>query len=154
MKKFLLIGYGNPGRGDDGLGPALAEAIEQRQFADVEVDIDFQLNVEDAYAFEGREAVIFADAMVKGDEGFTWHEIEPKDETSFTSHSVSPAGVMALAKKLFNIRTRGFVLAIRGYEFDEFGAPITERGGKNLRDAIAFLEARLSSGELGVRTPV
>jgi hydrogenase maturation protease len=154
MKKVLVIGYGNPGRGDDGLGPALAEAIEQRQFKDVEVDIDFQLNVEDAYAFEGRDAVIFADATVKGDDGFTWHEIEPKDETSFTSHSVSPAGVMALAKRLFNISTRGFVLGIRGYEFDEFGAPITEKGGKNLRDAIAFLEARLSSGELGVQTPV
>ena len=60
MKKLLLIGYGNPGRGDDGLGPALAEAIEQKQYADVEVDIDFQLNVEDAYALEGRDAYLTA----------------------------------------------------------------------------------------------
>ena len=27
--KALVIGYGNPGRLDDGLGPALAEAVEK-----------------------------------------------------------------------------------------------------------------------------
>lgn len=154
MKRLLLIGYGNPGRGDDGLGPALADAIEKHGFEGLEVDVDFQLNVENAFDMAGRDAVIFADACVKGDEAFTWHEIDAKDETSFTSHSVSPAGVLALASKLFNIKTRGFVLGIRGYAFDEFGAPLTDQASSNLAAAIAFLKARLRSGELEARTPV
>ena len=28
MAKLLIIGYGNPARGDDGLGPLVAEHIE------------------------------------------------------------------------------------------------------------------------------
>lgn len=145
MKKLLLIGYGNPGRGDDGLGPALAEAIEKLGIDGLEVDIDYQLNVEDAYALEGRQAVIFADACVKGDEAFTWHEIEASDDPIFTSHSVSPAGVLALGRNLFNFRTRGFVLAIRGYDFEEFGAPMSLQASNNLQAAIGFLKNQFSA---------
>ena len=31
MAKVLIIGYGNPGRLDDGLGPALADLMEKKQ---------------------------------------------------------------------------------------------------------------------------
>ena len=37
---MLLIGYGNAGRGDDGLGPAFAERIEAAGLPGVDVDID------------------------------------------------------------------------------------------------------------------
>ena len=49
-RKVLLIGYGNPGRLDDGLGPALAAAVEKLAIPGVTVDADYQLNVEDAAA--------------------------------------------------------------------------------------------------------
>ena len=38
--KTLLIGYGNPGRLDDGLGPALAEAVAKLAIPGVTVEAD------------------------------------------------------------------------------------------------------------------
>ena len=45
---ILLIGFGNPGRLDDGLGPALADAIEKLALPGVTVESNYQLTVEDA----------------------------------------------------------------------------------------------------------
>lgn len=45
-QRILLIGYGNPGRGDDGLGPALAAAIEAMELPGVTVEADYQLMVD------------------------------------------------------------------------------------------------------------
>ena len=153
MPEILLIGYGNPGRGDDGLGPALAEAISAKALPGVRVDTGFQLNVEDAYAVLGHDVAVFADAATVGEEPFFFREIGPEDPASFSSHSVSPAGLLGLSKRLFGAKTRGFVLGIRGYEFDEFGAPISKRAQENLDAAIAFLEPRLRAGDPGAKAP-
>jgi len=151
--RTLLIGYGNPGRGDDGLGPALADAIEALGLPDLKVDIDFQLNVEDAWEMNGYDCAIFADAAVAGDEPFFFKEVVPEDSPEFSSHAASPAGVLKLAKNLFNAKVRGFVIGIRGYEFDVFGAPITPKAQENLRLAIAFLADKLRVGEKGLTAP-
>ena len=55
--------------------------------------------------------------------------------------------MVKLAKNLFNAKVRGFVIGIRGYEFDVFGAPITPKAQDNLRQAIAFLAETLRVGE-------
>lgn len=151
--RALLIGYGNPGRGDDALGPAFAEAIQALGVPGLKVEVDFQLNVEDAWAMKGYDLAIFADAAVKGAEPFFWREVQPADPAGFSSHAASPEGVLALARRLFDAKVRGFVLGIRGYEFDEFGAPLTPRARENLRQAIAFLSARLRAGEGGLTAP-
>ena len=61
-KKILLIGYGNPGRLDDGLGPAFAKAVEALHTPGVTVEANYQLAVEDAHAVAQHEIVVFADA--------------------------------------------------------------------------------------------
>jgi DNA-binding response OmpR family regulator len=45
--RVLVIGYGNPGRLDDGLGPALAETLQRLDLPGVTVDADYQLTAED-----------------------------------------------------------------------------------------------------------
>lgn len=153
MGGLLLMGYGNPGRGDDGLGPALAEALAARGLPGLRVDTAFQLNIEDAHALMGCEAVVFADAAKAGPEPFAFRRVEAGDAASFSSHSVSPAGLLALARQLFGAEVRGYTLAIRGYEFDEFGAPLSLRARHNLKQALAFIEPRLRSGQLGEAFP-
>ena len=46
--RILLLGFGNPGRQDDGLGPALVQAIEEMEIPGVRAEADYQLNIEDA----------------------------------------------------------------------------------------------------------
>jgi hydrogenase maturation protease len=141
--RVLLIGYGNPGRLDDGLGPALAAAIERRGIGGVTVDADYQLTVEDAAAIAEHDVVVFADAAVAGPEPFSFRRIEPKPPMSFSSHSVEPEAVVALAHDLFGVRTKAYVLAIRGYVFNEFGEALSERARANLAAALRFIEPRL-----------
>lgn len=140
----LLIGYGNPGRGDDGLGPALAEALEAEALAGLDVKVEFQLNVENAFDLQGYDAVYFVDAAVQGAEPYDFHAIRPQDPALFSSHAVSPEGVLALADKLFGLKVPGYILAIKGYSFDDFGAPISPQAQRNLDAATAFLSAHLS----------
>ena len=143
--RILLIGYGNPGRGDDGLGPALAERVEAEAIPGLQVEVDFQLNVENAFDLQGFDEVYFVDAAVQGPEPFELRRIQPQDPTVFSSHSLSPEGLLALASKLFKIEIQGYVLAIRGYSFDEFGAPFSPQAAQNLDAAAAHLLARLKA---------
>ncbi|MCU0727503.1 MAG: hydrogenase maturation protease, partial [Planctomycetes bacterium] len=72
MERVLLIGFGNPGRRDDGLGPAVAQAVEGWGIPGVTVESDYQLHVEDAAAVSEHDAVIFADAAAAGPEPFAF----------------------------------------------------------------------------------
>ena len=140
MTKVLLIGYGNPGRLDDGLGPALAAALEQKRLPGVTVDADYQLVVEDAAVAAKYDVVVFADAAVQGAEPFFFKQIEPQADLSFSSHSCEPGAIVAMARDLFHGRTRGYALGIRGYEFNEFGERLSPKAKENLEKAVTFLE--------------
>jgi hydrogenase maturation protease len=138
--KVLVLGYGNPGRLDDGLGPALAEAVEEMQLPDVTADADYQLQPEDALRIAEASVVVFADAAVEGPEPFFFRPIEPRPGATFTTHHLDPEGLLAMAEETLGARTEAYVLGIRGYEFDEFGENLSSRGRENLGAAIRFLE--------------
>jgi hydrogenase maturation protease len=141
--KVLLLGYGNPGRQDDGLGPAVAEFFEKRNIPGVTVDADYQLTVEDAAAMAGHEVVIFADASVTGPEPFEFKPVVPNESGGWTTHSISPEALLEVAQSLFHANTRGYVLAIRGYEFKPFEEEMTAMAQKNFQAAVRFLEPLL-----------
>lgn len=141
----LVIGYGNPGRLDDGLGPALAGALQALNLPGVTVDSDYQLTVEDAELVARHSVVIFADAAVQGPEPFALRAVSPTDEASFSSHSVEPGAVLTLAQ-LFGGRPAAYALAIRGYEFNGFGEQLSPAARRNLAAAVRFMQDSLAKG--------
>ncbi|MBM4370880.1 MAG: hydrogenase maturation protease [Deltaproteobacteria bacterium] len=143
MGGVLVIGYGNPGRQDDGLGPALAAALEELGLEGVTVDSDYQLTVEDAALVARHDAVVFADAHVSCTAPFEVRRLHPGATDSFSTHHVSPEAVLALARELFGGEPRAFALGIRGYEFDGFGEVLSEAAQANLERALEFLVPRL-----------
>jgi hydrogenase maturation protease len=144
-KKILLIGFGNPARADDGLGPALAETIESKNFPDVTVEADYQLTIEDSAQIAQYDVVIFADASVNCCEPFSFEPLTAKEGGSFSSHSVEPAQVMTLAENLFGSKAKGYVLGIRGYEFNSFSEGLTDKAKNNLQKAVCFIEDLLKT---------
>jgi hydrogenase maturation protease len=148
MSGILVIGYGNPGRLDDGLGPAFAAALEELNLPGVTVDSNYQLSVEDAADVADHDFVIFVDAHVSCDPPFSFEPVEPIPALSFSSHSVEPTALMALAADLFGGKTKGFALGIRGYEFNEFGEIISDQAKKNLDAALSFLLPSLQRGDI------
>jgi hydrogenase maturation protease len=143
--KVLLIGYGNPAREDDGLGPAAAQAIEKLGIEGVSVDSNYQLTVEDAASAAHHDVVVFVDATTQGKDPVVFYELEPKRRESFTSHSVEPEAILALTHDLFNAETRGFMLGIRGYSFDMFKEEMTTEALNNLETAVKFITPLLKT---------
>jgi hydrogenase maturation protease len=139
--RTLLIGYGNPGRLDDGLGPVLAEQLRSSGIDGLVVENCYQLAVEHAEQAARFDTVIFADAAIDACEPFQWSRVEPQTTIAFSTHHVSPQTVLGLAKSVFSSRIRGFAIAIRGYEFDDFGEQLSPRAELNLAAALQHLES-------------
>ena len=142
---ILLIGYGNPGRLDDGLGPALAEAVAKMGINGVTVDSDYQLVVDDAVDVSNHDIVIFADADVNGPEPFYFKKIEAASSVSFSSHSITPRSLLALVKEIYDIEIDAYILGIRGYEFNDFEERLSECAKNNLSAALEFIETTLKT---------
>jgi hydrogenase maturation protease len=142
--KVLVYGIGNPGRRDDGLGPRLIELLDAARLEGVDLDSNYQLNIEEALACSKHDTVIFADASETGEGPFVFTELEPAHEIAFTTHELSPAAVLALCEELYGRRPQAWVLAIRGYEWD-IGEGLSPQAEINLSSALAFLLGRLKS---------
>ncbi len=137
--RVLVIGYGNPARGDDGLGPALAERLEQLGLRGVTVEADYQLSIEHAALAAEHDVVVFADATTRGDAPFTLARLSPEDCDTFTSHAVSPAQVLHLAATCFGAAPKGYVLAIRGRALDGFSEGLSAAARAGLEAALDHL---------------
>ncbi|HJO94051.1 MAG TPA: hydrogenase maturation protease [Victivallales bacterium] len=140
MTKILIIGYGNPGRLDDGLGPALAEAIDDMHYPNVDIDCDYQLSVENAVDLTKHDIVIFADADVSGPEPFYLKTLQPSKSITFSSHSITAENLLALAHELFKKDIKAYALGIRGYEFNEYDERLSDKARNNLNNAIEFVK--------------
>lgn len=139
-KRILVLGYGNPGRQDDGLGPAAANGIEALGLSDVTVDVGYQLNIEDAAALAEHDIVLFVDASTNAPAPFTLSRIRAASEIAFSSHAVSPESVVAICKDHFGAPPEAWVLGIRGYAF-EFTEGLTPQAQENLEQAVAFAQS-------------
>lgn len=137
-RRILLIGYGNPGRGDDGLGPALATEIEAMGIPGLTVDIDYQLTVDHAALIAAHDVVVFADAMIGLAVPYGFAEVDAAPAT-LGSHQVSPEAALALAGLLFGYSPPGWMLAIAGQEFGEVKEGLSLSARVNLDGAVAFL---------------
>lgn len=144
----LVLAWGNPGRRDDGLGPAFAAAIGALALPQVEVESDYQLQVEDTAQLAACGRVLFVDADRCGSEPFRVRRIEPEaGGIGFTSHSVSPGRLLALGRDLFGAEPEAWLMGIRGYDFDGFGEGLSVAARINLEAAVFSAAGALAAGE-------
>lgn len=150
-QRILLIGYGNPGRGDDGIGPALAAAIEAMGLPGVTVEADYQLMVDHAAQIAAHDVVIFADAMIGLAQPFRFSEIAQTQPEGLGSHQVTPEAALALAGLLFGHAPPGWMLAIAGDEFGEVKEGLSQSAQANLAQAVGFLRDSIVACQAGAR---
>lgn len=142
IMNILVMGYGNPGRLDDGLGPAFAERVRALELPGVVVEANYQLNVEDAELISRYDVVVFADASVDSGEPFEFKALEYKGPmVGFSSHSITAGSLLGLARELFGATPHAFTMAIRGRDFDEFGEYLSPHAKANLDAAVDFFTA-------------
>ena len=141
--KILVYGYGNPGRQDDGLGCALVDALGRwiagNDLACVDLESNYQLNIEDAEIISGYDYVIFADASTSDVKGFLLEEVTASTEVSFTTHEASPGYIVKLCNELFDEFPKVFLLHIKGYQW-QFKEGISKLAEKNLNKSLEFIK--------------
>jgi hydrogenase maturation protease len=147
-RRVLVYGYGNPGRVDDGLGPALVDELARRAVPGVTLETDYQLQPEDAALVAKFDVVVFADADVSCVTPFELKTLEPRSTVDFSTHSVAPEAVLAMAHEHFGCSTTGFTLGMRGEEFDDFGERLSEQAKANLLLAADHLERAVREGTI------
>ncbi len=150
-KRILLYGYGNPGRQDDGLGNQFVEIMEEwiakNNIEGVELDSNYQLNIEDADTISDKDIVVFIDASIEDTNDFYIDKVDPSDaKVEFTMHAVSVGFVVSLCNKLYDKYPDAYLLHIKAYEFD-FKEGLTDKAKENLDKAVAFMQKKLMNNE-------
>lgn len=125
MTHLLIIGYGNPLRGDDGLGWRVAERLAL-EWPEAETLTCQQLTPELAEPISRARRVAFVDAAADGPPGaISQRRVEPDASApaSFTHH-VNPGVLLALSEKLFGHRPEAALFSVAGASFD-FGQTLS-----------------------------
>lgn len=123
QKKVLIYGIGNPSKQDDSIGITFTELIQKWvndiYYSCIDVDSNYQLNIEDAAQISKYDTVIFVDAsIVEEINEFKFEKVKPKKRVEPMMHSVSPEFILYLANEMFHVSPDTYVLHIKGYEFN------------------------------------
>jgi hydrogenase maturation protease len=134
----LIIGIGNQGRKDDGIGWALVDRIQECGYQG-RCEFRYQLNVEDAELVAQYETVLFIDATHESlPDGYALREVEPISSFTFSTHELSPAAVLHLAEDLYDQKPTGHLLVIQGYEWG-IGEGLSDQAAAHLEQLMKSL---------------
>lgn len=149
VKPILLFAYGNLSRGDDALGPLLLDFVEKHcDLAQLELLTDFQLQIEHALDLQHRQLVLFADATVSSTSAFSFTQLAPAQDKSYTTHAMSPAAVMSVYKEINKQPPPPcFLLGIKGESF-ELGSELSASANDNLQLACRFVAQLLGNPQI------
>jgi hydrogenase maturation protease len=132
----LVVGYGNPLRSDDGVGPAVAERLAaDPRMAGVDVRSEHQLTPELAADASGASLLVLVDAgagEVPGE--VTVRRLEPAAATgSAWTHHLDPSSLVGLARELWGSAPPVVLVSV---------GPASLEVGDTLSEAVAPAVAR------------
>lgn len=128
--RLLVVGIGNPDRGDDGIGPMVVRQLVGRVSSDVAIierSGDALALIDD---WAGRDAVILVDAAVSGAAPGSVRRIDllrdalPPELSLSSTHAFGVAEATGLAGALGLLPAHVIAYAVEGANFDP-GAPIS-----------------------------
>ena len=132
MKKFLLLGYGNPDREDDGvawhilraltvkMGLSAPDSYESDFPEDPQVDFAFhlQLTPEMAEDIAQYEYVCFVDAHTGNiPEEVRIIDVESDFQKSPFTHHLTAQSLMSICETVYHRKPDAALLSVRGYQF-------------------------------------
>jgi hydrogenase maturation protease len=155
--ELLVIGYGNTLRGDDGVGPRVAEAIEKLNLPGVRTLICQQLSPEHADPVSRAHTVVFVDAIVNtGDKWqatsgekschpspdtchVQWRKLEPGESSQLMAHAADPRTLLALARDVFGHTPQAWWLTIPTVKLD-FSETLTPEAQRGFAEAVEKIQ--------------
>jgi hydrogenase maturation protease len=131
MNKTVVIGIGNPLRGDDGVGWAVVEALASVAAAwGITAVHTHQLLPELIDDFRCASQVIFVDASVAGEPGtIAVTPIQSATNGPAASHQMHPGVLLALGVKIYGRMPTAHLITITGQDFgytETLSAPVVQ----------------------------
>lgn len=133
--QVLVIGYGNTLRGDDGVGPNVAEAVGALGLPSVHTLARQQLTPELAEPISQAHLVIFVDAAMDAPREVRLRLLEPADTCQVMAHAADPRTLLALARDVFGRAPEGWWLTIPVVELG-FSDELSEVARRGLQIAV------------------
>jgi hydrogenase maturation protease len=127
---LLVIGYGNSLRGDDGVGPRVAEAVEALNLPGVTTLVAGMLTPELAANVSKADRVILVDAAIDATREVHVRPLAPADSSQIMAHAADPRTILALARDVFGHVPEAWWLTIPAMElgFSEQLSSLAEKG--------------------------
>jgi len=130
MPRVLIVGYGNPLRGDDGVGWRVAERLRGMVHdPNVEILAQHQLAPELMETLSAAGRAIFIDAATGAAPGEVRERtVEPEGTAAAFTHHATPGVLLAGAKALYGRAPRATLITVTGADFsfsDEL-SPVVE----------------------------
>jgi len=118
---LLVIGCGNPWRGDDGVGPYAARVFRRRGFAALEVH---QLTPELAEPLSRAAFAVFIDADARLAPGQIRAEPVEESGSGVLDHHASPGALLQLARQVYGRAPQAVLIGIGAESYDP-GRPLS-----------------------------
>ena len=152
-KRILVAGVGNIFLGDDGFGVEVVKRLAGRGLPEGVEVVDFGIRGLDlAYALQDDyEAVVFVDALPRGEAPGTVYLIEPEIEDdgvlSMDTHGMDPVKVIKLSRALGASPTRTLVVGcepqviLTGEDYDDMLMELSEPVEAAVDGAVEMVES-------------
>lgn len=140
---YLVIGYGNSLRSDDGAGQLVAEAVAEWGLATVRSLARHQLTPELAADLADADAVIFVDAVVAFDQPEAQVQVEPlapRHQRDTLGHAVDPRSLLSLTQTLYDKTPRAYRILIPAFSF-AFGEALSPTTQARVEQALEKIRA-------------
>lgn len=152
-RRVLVAGVGNIFLGDDGFGVEVVKWLVGRDLPEGVEVVDFGIRGLDlAYALQDDyEAVIFVDALPRGEEPGTVYLVEPEIEddgvVSLDTHGMDPVKVIKLSRVLGAPPTRTLVVGcepqviLSGEDYDDMLMELSDPVEAAVKEAVNMVES-------------
>jgi hydrogenase maturation protease len=147
---FLIIGYGNTLRSDDGIGPRIADAVAAWCMPNVRAIASHQLTPELAEALARTDVVIFVDARAGNPEsqinpGVTFTAIVAADDaTPISDHTSDPRKLLALTRQVYGRCPQAWAISVPGVNF-ELGETLSQPASYGVEVALRRIRLLFTS---------
>lgn len=139
---FLVIGYGNPLRGDDGIGQKVAEIVETWDLPNIGALPVHQLMPELAETITAVDGVIFVDAQMatESEAKIQVQVLSPSQSPGLQfGHYLTPGTLLTWAETLYQIVPQAWLISVPATDFTLRDC-LSEQGEAQVQAVLEIIE--------------
>lgn len=139
-----IVGYGNPQRRDDGIGPCIVNRLRPifKHLSNVHLLALHQLEPDIVDTLKTADTILFVDASVEMlSEGRRWTAVQPELQAlPCLVHQVTPSFVLWLLQCLYHRNPAAWIVSVAGIDF-RFGNGLSSAARQSTEQVSREIEA-------------